>query len=97
MNKIFTLNNKEYEVDTKIDFGAICEMEEYGVDLMALANSKQTFSQMRNITAYFTKLDLDEATEEINQHILNGGSINDLIVLFNIIAESDFFQKMGKK
>ena len=93
MKKQFELNGKTYEIDTKINFQSICEMEEYGVDLMSLGKSKQTFSQIRNMVAYFTKLDPEEAGEEISAHIDNGGKLADVFVLFNVIAESDFFQK----
>lgn len=93
MKKEFKLNGKTYEIETKIDFGAVCEMEECGVDLIALAQNKQTFSQIRNLVSYFTKLDKEEANEEINAHLENGGKLGDIFVLFQYIGESDFFQK----
>lgn len=91
--KIITLNGKEYEINTNIDFGSIVEMEEYGVDLMSLGQQKQTFTQIRNITAYFLKLDLDEASKEISEHLKNGGKLDFVADLFGVIANSDFFQQ----
>lgn len=94
-SKILSLNGKDYEISTKINFGSIVEMEEYGVDLMALGNNKQTFTQIRNITAFFLKISIEEATKEINEHLENGGKLKDLFVLFEVLANSDFFQKLA--
>lgn len=92
--KKFILNGKEYEVNEKITFGTICDMEESGVDLIALSNGGKTLSQIRNIVAYFTGLSKDEASEEIEKHLENGGTLESVAELIGFIANSDFFQKM---
>lgn len=92
--KKFILNGKEYEINEKVDFGTICELEEAGVELFALGKGEKTFSQIRNLIAYFTGLTKEEANEEIEEHLLNGGSLDQVSELIGLIAESDFFQKM---
>lgn len=92
--KKFILNGKEYEINEKVDFGTICDMEEADVDLLSLGSGKKTFSQIRNLIAYFTGLTKEEANKEIEEHLSNGGQLDQVADLINVIAESDFFQKM---
>lgn len=91
----FKLNGKTYQINDKIDFSTIVAMEEKGVSLMELGNSKQTFTQIRNLVAFFLNITPEEASDEISSHIANGGKISDVFSLFEILGKSDFFQQIA--
>ena len=95
--KDLTLNGKKYTIDTNINFGTMCGLEERGVDFLTLGNGKNTFTQIRNLVGYFTGLSDEETEKEITEHLKNGGSINDFTGLFEVLVNSDFFQKMAEK
>lgn len=92
---IYKLNNKEYEVK-EITFGEIVKMEKKGVDLLTLGKSN-TFSQAVAMISYITGLPQEKVMIECNEHIENGGSIDDIFQCFNCLTESDFFNKVGAK
>lgn len=88
---VFTLNGKEYKTKA-INFGALVELESYGLDITAFKSKSMT--TIASLVAYHTELGLEGANEEIEKHLTNGGKITDLIVLVNDFARSDFFQKL---
>lgn len=90
---IYKLNNKEYEVKD-ITFREIVKMEKCGVDIMTLGKGN-TFGQAVAMVSYITGLSKEKALDEIEAHLDNGGTLNDVIKCFEIFEDSDFFKKVG--
>lgn len=87
MNKKITINSKDYELK-ELDFNGICELEDLGFSLRDFKKSRM--SGMRALLAYCGDIDEETAGEEIMQHLKNGGSLNDLAPLFEML--NAFFQ-----
>lgn len=87
MNKKITVNNKDYELK-KINFNNICELEDLGLNLGDFKKSRM--SATRALLAYCGDIDEETAGEEIMEHLKNGGSLNDLAPLFEML--NTFFQ-----
>lgn len=92
MNKEITINGKSYELK-KIDFSAICFLEDLGFSASDLRG--KTFSSLRACFAFHSGLDLIKASEEIELHIKNKGKIADLAPFLTSVIESDFFQSLS--
>ena len=90
---LFKLNNKEYETK-EINFRELLKMEKCGVDILTLGKS-QTFNQAICMISYITGLSKDKAIEEVDEHLANGGNIEDVFKCFEVLTESDFFNKVG--
>lgn len=95
MKKQFTINGKKY--DARIfDFNMLCDMEDAGVTL-----EDMTKKPMSAVRAYFTAChggDPAVAGHEIEQHIINGGDMTELMtVMSNTLSESDFFRSITKR
>ena len=73
-----TINGKEYDVP-EMTFDAVCELEEYGVNLMAGSKNLKIATTVRGLVAWITGLDLEDASAEIQAHITNGGNIMDVL------------------
>ena len=91
----YTLNGKTYEVK-EINFREIVKMEKCGVDLTTLGK-KNTMTQIGAMVSYITGLPFDKALTEIDTHLENGGTFEEVAKCFEAIADSDFFKKMGAK
>lgn len=92
---IYKLNNKEYEVKN-ITFREIVKMEKCGVDIMTLGKSN-TFGQAVAMISYITGLSNNKVMDEIDAHLENGGTLEEVIKCFEVLTESDFFNKVGAK
>lgn len=92
MKKI-TINGKDYTLKP-IDFGAMCELEELGLDISNI--QKQTFKTVRALASHTMGVDVDVAGNEIQAHIVGGGKIEDLKPLFDNLLDSDFFQHISQ-
>ena len=92
-NKI-TINSKEYEVP-EINFGTMCELEDMGIDILNIQN--KSFNFIRGLVTLTIGGNLQKATEEIDAHLNNGGSIDDFVALIEAVTNSDFFQKAAKQ
>jgi hypothetical protein len=89
------INGKEYK-NVPITFNTFCKLEEMGVDLKSIEN--KLFSSARAYAVLCMKKPMAIAGEEIEKHIINGGSINDIIEPFaKELEHSDFFQAMAKQ
>lgn len=94
MKKTFTINGKKY--DAKVfDFNTLCDMEDAGVTLESM-----TKKPMSAVRAYFTVCyggDAEGAGREIEQHIINGGDMTELMkAMSDAMSESDFFRSLAK-
>ena len=92
MEKI-KINEKEYEL-RKIDFNAVCELEDLGMSIVDIKN--KTFSSIRALVAFVERCDLDKAGKEVEAHLTNGGKVNDFTSLFEMVSKSDFFRNLSK-
>lgn len=88
-----TLNGKTYETKKKITFYEITKIEQAGVNLFDLAEGKNMLSSVLGMVCYITGLTPEKASEEIESHLENGGSVDDIVSCFNVLLESDFFKK----
>ena len=91
MNKVI-INDKEYEIP-EVDFDAICELEENGVDLLS-ADSKhpKLAITLRGIVAWIMGVPEKTASAEIMAHIQNGGNIVDILnAVTTAMQDSGFF------
>ena len=94
MEKSIIINGNEYKIPT-ITYGTICELEDLGVNFQDIEG--KPFNFIRAIVSIVMEGSIKKATEEIDKHISNGGSLDDFMPLFNAIRESDFFQGLSKK
>ena len=92
--KTFTVNGKEYRAKA-FDFNLMCDFEDMGISL-----ADMTSKPMAVIRAYFslcTGKGKEFAGKEMEQHIVNGGSFDDVIIAMNEEMEkSDFFRNLNK-
>lgn len=88
-NKTVTINGKVYPLKN-IDFNAICTLEELGVDFTHI--EKQGFTGIRGLAAFVMGVSKEEAGAAIFEHVRNGGSVDDLKPLLEMVTESDFFR-----
>ena len=96
MKKSVTINGKNYKVK-EIDFDAICDLEEYGVYIGDIAMfRKKPFTLYRGCFAFHSGLELEQASKEMENHLVNGGTFEDFIPFVEALTESDFFDKLAK-
>lgn len=92
----FKLNNKDYN-SKKLDYNAVCDLYDLGTDISTLANGIN-FSSIRNFIAVLIfNNNVEQAGKEINDHIVNGGKLEEIIeIITKSVEESGFFQALGK-
>lgn len=93
-----TINGTDYKVP-EINFDAICELEENGVYLLTMSRNDRRFATMiRGLTAWIMKSDTATASEEIQEHIKNGGNIMEILdAVMEAMNESGFFNGQNNK
>lgn len=88
--KTFEINGKVYHAKP-IDFNAICDLEDLGLDVSDIFNK-----QMKGARAYLAfcgGMDVESAGLEIQAHVISKKNINDIIeAMQNAVIESDFFR-----
>lgn len=93
--KTFTVNGKEYKAKA-FDFNLICDLEDMGISLQEAGNKP-----MSMVRAYFglcVGKGKEYAGKEMESHIINGGSFEDIInVMSDEMEKSDFFRNLNKK
>ena len=91
----FTVNGTEYE-GVKYNFNTHCTLSEMGVNPLEVR--KKPESVARAYFAVSSGLTVDEAGEEIEQHIINGGDLSGIIVaMLKEMEQSDFFRSIIQK
>lgn len=92
--KSFTINEKEYKARI-FDFNLICDLEDMGITLQAAAEKP-----MGLVRAYFALCagkGKDYVGKEMEQHLIKGGSFDDIMnVMTEEMNNSDFFQALNK-
>ena len=87
----FTINGTEYE-GAKYDYNTHCDMKDMGVDISKFTKNPEGI--IRAYLAVSSGMDLRMAGDEINEHIINGGSLDGIMeALANEVNNSGFFQK----
>ena len=92
------INNNRYEIP-EIDFDAICELEERGVNILSMDKNKPHIATtIRGLVAWIMDTDVQNASMEIEAHIANGGNIIEIFTkVSDAINKSGFFGRNRQK
>lgn len=90
-----TVNNKNY-LAKDIDANFICSLEGCDLTLADLGKlQNKMFSFLRAYVAFCGNMDAIEAGNAINEHIINGGTLDSMAEVFaKKVSESGFFQAL---
>lgn len=89
------INGKEYR-NVPITFNVFCKLEEMGVSVTNIEN--QLFTAARAYAGICMKKPAAYVGNEIEQHVINGGKITDIVNVFSQeLEKSDFFQAMARQ
>jgi hypothetical protein len=95
MQKEIVINGKMYPTK-EITFNTVCQFEDMGIPMSEIEAKSIMF--VRAYAAMCMGKKADQAGEEIEKHIMNGGSMEDLAeVLRQAVEESGFFQALSKR
>lgn len=87
------INGVEYK-PVPVTFNLICELEDMGVSIANMES--HILSTARAYAAVCMGKTLDEAGKIIEEHVINGGEIADIVnVLGDEVQKSGFFRKQG--
>ena len=86
------INGVEYK-NVPIDFNAVCKLEDMGVDISNIDGKIVTLA--RAYGALCMRKPLEVAGKEIEKHVRNGGSLNEIYEVFAAeVEKSDFFRAL---
>lgn len=92
--KTFTVNGKEYKAKA-FDFNLVCDFEDMGISMEEA--EKKPMSMVRAYFALCTGKDKEYAGKEMEAHIINGGSFEDVAkAMSDEMEKSDFFRNLNK-
>lgn len=91
----YKINGKEYN-SKRFDFEALVKFEECGVGLKDLQKVSKPMTLIVGLVAWIADLDKDDAIKEVNEHIENGGQLQEILKILESIKDSDFFLKAMK-
>lgn len=88
--KTFTVNGKKYKAKP-FDFNLACDLEDLGISLQEA--EKKPMSMVRAYFSFCIGRDKEYAGKEMEQHIINGGSFDDITkAMSEEMEKSDFFR-----
>lgn len=88
------INNKKYDVP-ELTFKHFTIMEEQGFSIIEAFQKGQMMLCAMGFVCAVVGCDRAEAEHLIEQHVLGGGKLQDIINAFSLaVNESDFFKKM---
>ena len=94
-SKTFTINEKTY-FPVEFDFNAVCEFDKMGISLDSLGST--TFASARAYLALCSGRDEAYAGREIQEHVIKGGDLSDILNAFGeSVKDSGFFQAITKR
>lgn len=94
MAKTFKVNGKEY-VAREFSFNLVCDLEDMGIQMEEFG--EKPISTARAYFALCTGRGKDYAGKEMEQHLINGGNLEEIIVAMEEEMEkSDFFRTITK-
>lgn len=92
--KTFTINGKKYK-SAEVDFNFICDLEDMGISIKDLRS--KPLAVARAYFALCANADKDVAGAEIQKHMIDGGSLEELYEVLGIeIENSDFFRALNQ-
>ena len=90
-----TINGKQYEL-AKYTYNTSCELEEMGADVNVLLTKPNTL--VRAYLAISGGMSPMQAGEEIEQHYMNGGNMDEFVKeMLGEVKNSGFFQTRMKQ
>lgn len=90
--KTFEVNGKSYKAKA-FDFNLVCDLEDMGIS-MSTASDKPS-SMARAYFAICANMSKEDAGKEIEEHVKNGGNLNDvMITMSEELEKSDFFRSL---
>ena len=94
MTNYFEVNGNKYAAKA-FTFNTICDLEEMGV---ALSDAKKkTMSVARAYFAICANMDAESAGQELEQHVINGGSFDGIMkAMVSEMEKSDFFRTLNQ-
>ena len=94
---VVTINGNEYTIP-KVDFEAICTLEENGVYLLNMERKNPKLATMiRGLVAWIEGISNEEASQEIQEHLMNGGDLADIMsAVTQAVQSSGFFKQSGR-
>lgn len=94
--KNVTINNHIYP-NVYIGFNVMCKWARLGIDISNTENAMMSFPLIQAYVAELMKSDLEKAGNEIDAHLMNGGTFEDIANgLTEAFTESGFFRAIGK-
>ena len=95
MDRLLILNGRSYGA-ADFDLNLICDFEERGISIEDVGN--KMFSVIRQYVASSLGVTPKEAGNIISEHLINGGSLEDISnVMSAAMEESGFFRTAQKK
>lgn len=95
MKKEIVINGRVYPT-REITFNAICQLEDMGIPMADVENKSLSF--VRAYAAMCMGKKAEQAGEELEAHVLGGGSVEDITsILGEAIEESGFFQALSAR
>lgn len=89
------INGKHYN-SVPLDFNAVCKLEDMGVDISSV--DEKVMTTARAYAALCMRKPLNLAGEEIEKHVMNGGTLNEIFEAFSAeVEKSGFFQALQKQ
>lgn len=89
------INGNEYK-NAPIDFNAVCKLEDMGVDISNIDGKIMTVA--RAYAALCMHKPIEAAGKEIEKHVQDGGSLNEIYEVFAAeIEKSDFFRALRNR
>lgn len=93
--RTFLINNKRY-VAKEFTFGAVRQLEGYGLSLTDVQNKPMTLAAA--YLAFCANINMDAADNEIQEHVINGGNLDGIFeAVTEAMNDSRFFQALNKK
>lgn len=92
----FVVNGKTYKA-VPIDFNAMCALEEVGVSVENMDKKPLSTARAYFCLCYDGGEDAVAAGKEIEEHIVNGGKLDDLMDAMNVeVDKSGFFRAVSQ-
>lgn len=89
------INGIEYK-NVPLDFNAVCKLEEMGVDITNVDGMVMTAA--RAYAALCMRKPVSVAGQEIEKHVMSGGTLNEIYEAFGAeVEKSGFFQALQKQ
>ena len=89
----FTVNGKTY-LARELDFNAVCEFDKMGISISNIGST--VFASSRAYLALCSGHDESWAGNEIQEHVLGGGDLSEVLESFSTsLTESGFFRAIS--